>query len=316
MSYEELKAHAEEIKQLAIDQTVNQLIQGSAGAGAYGGSPPISTYQDLAEQQFAGTEQVFDEWVDLPDPSLLEGGVSDLSSALGYLSSESYLTDDKAKEYAGGGGTSFNISQIEPTGAFMQGWQSGTSTSYANFASLFGPVTANLSMCASVLKGASEAEMEIWKRAREDVDDLAHATIDALKNCLDKDPGDVATVLAVVGAVSGIVAVPFTAGGSLAASYTFAAIAGGTSLGGAFLPEDEENDGTISGDTPAEIVTSLNDNLTKLNADITAKEEDVKSALSQTIADYRAALALEPGVSPVKMPRPTVADNPSFGDHD
>lgn len=310
MSYEELKAHAEEIKQLAIDQTVNQLIQGSYG------SPPIGTYQDLAEEQFAGTEGIFDEWIDLPDPYLLEGGLNNIAAALGYLSSESYLTDEDAKQYAGGGGTSFNISQIEPTGAFMQGWHSGTSTSYANFASLFGPVTANLSMCAAVLKGASEAELEIWKRAREDVDDLAHATIDALKNCLDKDPGDVATVLVVVGAVSGIVAVPFTAGGSLAASYTFAAIAAGTGLGGAFLPEDEENDGTISGDTPAEIVSSLTSNLTKLDKDITTKEEDVKTALSRTIADYRAALALDPGYSPVKMPRPSVVDNPSFGDHD
>jgi hypothetical protein len=316
MSYEELKAHAEEIKQLAIDQTVNQLIQGSAAGSAHGVSPPISTYQDMAEQQFAHIDKVFDDWVDLPDPGLLQGGLDNISSALSYLSAESYLTDDDAKDYVGGGGTSFNISQIEPTGAFMQGWQSGTSLSYANFASLFGPVTANLSMCAGVLKGASEAEYEIWKRAREDVDDLAHATIDALKNCLDKDPGDVATVLTVLGAVSGIVAVPFTAGGSLAASYTFAAIAAGTSLGGAFVPADEENDGTITGDTPAEIVTSLKDNLTKLNTDITAKEEDVKSALTQTIADYRAALALDPGVSPVKMPRPSVADDPSFGDHD
>jgi len=310
MSYEELKAHADEIKQLAVDQTVNQLIQGSMG------SPPIGTYQDLAEQQFAGTEGIFDEWIGLPDPASLQSGLDDLSSAMEYLSAESYLTDDNAKQYAGGGGTSFNISQIEPTGAFMQGWQSGTSTSYANFASLFGPVTANLSMCVSVLKGAQEAEVEIWKRAREDVDDLAHATIDALKNCLDKDPGDVATVLAVVGAVSGIVAVPFTAGGSLAASYTFAAIAAGTGIGGAFVPTEEEHDGTISGDTPAEIVSSLTDNLKKLNTDITDKEGDVKSALTQTISDYRGALALEPGVSPVKMPRPSVADNPSLGDHD
>lgn len=311
MSYDELKAHGDEIKQLAVDQTVNQLIQGTAY-----GSPPIGTYRDLAEKQLAGTENIFDDWIGLPDPEVLQWEVDNLDNAMGYLSAESYLTDDNAKKYAGGGGTSYNISQIEPTGAFMQGWQSGTSTSYANFASLFGPVAANLSMCASVLRGAQQAEVEIWKRARKEVDELAHATIDALKNCLDKDPGSIKTALTVIGAVSGIVAVPFTAGGSLAASYTFAAIAAGTSIGGEFVPEAEERDGTISGDTPAEIVTSLGDNLSKLDKDVTAKESDVKSALSQTIADYRAALGLDPGVSPVKMPRPSVADNPSLGDHD
>jgi hypothetical protein len=311
MSYEELKAHADEIKQLAVDQTVNQLIQGTVG-----GAPPIGTYQDLAEQQFAGTENVFDDWIGLPDPDILQGELDNLDSALQYVSSESYLTDETAKKYAGGGGTSYHISQIEPTAAFMQGWQSGTSTSYANFASLFGPVTANLSMCASVLRGTQQAEVEIWKRARKEVDDLAHATIDALKNCLDKDPSSIKTALTVIGAVSGIVAVPFTAGGSLVASYTFATIAAGTAIGGEFVPEGDKKDATIGGDTPAEIVTSLNEHLGTLNKDITAKEGDVKSALKQTIEDYRSALHLEPGRSPVKMPRPSVADHPSLGNHD
>jgi len=312
MSYEELKAHADEIKQLAVEQTVNQLIQGTYG----GAAPPIGTYKKLAEQQFAGTETVFDEWIGLPHPDLLQGEVGTLESAVGYLSAESYLTDETAKKYAGGAGTSFNIEQISQTSEFMQGWQSGTALSYANFATLFGPVAGNLSMCASVLRGSQEAEAAIWREARKSVDDLAHATIDALKNCLDKNPDDVKALLTVVGAVSGIVAVPFTAGGSLAASYTFAAIAAGTSLGGEFVPDAKEKDGTIKGDTPSEIVQCLYDRLKTLNEDIAAKEQDVKSALTQTISDYKAALALDPGRSPVKMPRPTVADNPSLGDHD
>ncbi|MDO9497971.1 MAG: hypothetical protein Q7J48_19865 [Nocardioides sp.] len=54
----------------------------------------------------------------------------------------------------------------------MQGWQSGTAISYAEFASLFGPVTANLSMCAGVLRGAYEAEHAIWREARASVDEL------------------------------------------------------------------------------------------------------------------------------------------------
>lgn len=316
MSYEQLAAHAAEIKRLAIDKTVDLGIQATAGVSAYGGAPPIGQISDLAEQMFAGTERIFDDWVDLPDPGQLQGALDNIAGALPYLSSESYLTDDTAKSYAGGGGTNFNISQIEPTGAFMQGWHSGTSTNYANFASLFGPVASNLSLAASVLRGACEAEVSIWTEARKSVDDLAHATKDALEHCTDKDPKATAAFLTVLGAVSGIVAVPFTAGGSLAASYTFAAIAAGTSVGGLFVPGEEKRESTISGNTPMDIVSSLQHQLTVLNSDIKAKEDDVSTALTRSASDFRAALSLPPGRSPVKMPRPTVADRPSLGGHD
>lgn len=313
MSYDDLAGHAAEIKELAISKTVDMGIQATAASGA---APPIGMLQDMAEGTFADTGSIFDEWIGLPDPDLLDGGIDNIAAALSFLSAESYLTHADAKEFAGGGGTSFNISGIEPTAAFMQGWQSGTAISYAQFASLFGPVTANLSMCAGVLRGAYEAEHAIWREARASVDELAHATIAALEKCLDKNPDDVALTLTVLGAVSSIVAVPFTAGGSLVAAYSFAAIGAATSLGGAFAPEDEEWKSTISGDTPREIVSSLMDKLTKLNEDIAAKETAVGEALTLTIGDFRSALALPPGESPVKMPRPTVADNPSFGGHD
>ncbi|MEV7428165.1 MULTISPECIES: hypothetical protein [unclassified Nocardioides] len=311
MSYEELRSHAEEIKRLAIEKTVEEI------EDALDGDPDqdtaVAIVRRQAEETFAGVEAIFDDWTDLPDPWLLGGGTGNIAAALPFLASSSYLDDATANEWAGAAGTSHNISQIEPTGAFMQGWTSGTSLSYANFASLFGPVTSNLSMAAHVLKGACEAEEALWTEARKSIDELAHATIDALGSVNDKDPKGVSTALTVIGAVAGIVAVPFTAGGSLVAAYSFAAIAGGLSIGGAFVPEAEETASSISGSSPREIVESLRAEMTKLNNDIIAKEDDIARALSDSADDFEAAYALEPGQSPVKMPRPSVADNPTFG---
>lgn len=318
MSYDELAAHAQEIKDLAIQKTVQMMMTSGATPPGGGYSSPSTggnyTYwQSQAEEAFAGTENIFDDWLDLPDPWLLGGGTNTIAAAAPYLASSSYLDNDDATAWAGAGGTSHNITQIEPTGAFMQGWTSGTSTSYANFAGLFGPVCANLSMAVQVLRGAAEAEEQLWTKAREDIDRLAHATIDALNSVTDKDPKGVTTALAVIGAVAGIVAVPFTAGGSLVAAYSFAAISGGIGLAGAFVPEAEDRPATVSGGTPAEIIESLQSEMTKLNDDIIAKEDDIDQALSDSADDFEAAYAQPNMTSPVKMPRPTVADDPSFG---
>lgn len=311
MSYDQLRSHAEEIKQLAIDKTVE--VVESALSGDPDRDYAVSVIRQQAEQTFAGVENIFDDWLDLPDPWLLGGGTGNIAAALPYLASSSYLRDETATQWAGGGGTSASISQIEPTGAFMQGWTSGTALSYASFASMFGPVTANLSMAAHVLKGACEAEEALWTEARKSIDELAHATIDALGSVNDKDPKAVSAALTVLGAVAGIVAVPFTAGGSLVAAYSFAAIAGGLSVGGIFVAEEQESSSTITGGTPQEIVESLRSEMTKLNNEIIAKEDDIAQALQRSADDFEAAYALEPGQSPVKMPRPTLADNPTLG---
>ncbi|CAN5529080.1 hypothetical protein BH11ACT8_BH11ACT8_21410 [soil metagenome] len=315
MSYEDLKGHAQTIKELAISKTIDQGIQASSGAAAYGGVPPIGFLEDQAKMMFSGTESIFDEWLGLPDPSHFSSGLSTLQGAMSALGAESYLTNDLAQQYAGGSGTSMNISAIEPTGAFMQGWQSGTALSYANFAGVFGPVAANLSMAMNVLHGAYDAERALWEEARKNVDGLAEATITALEKCTDKRPKDVQMALTVLGAVAGVVAVPFTAGGSLAASYTFATIGAATALGGAFAPEETESDSPITGDVPWEIVDSLVHNLTTLNEKICAAEDKIHQALTDTAGDFGAALGLPSGQSPVKMPRPSVADDPSLGRH-
>ncbi len=302
MSYDELKAHAQRIKELCIHQTVE------ITSDAEGGSSTADALE-WAETAFADTDKIFDDWLDLPDFS---GSLGNIEAALPYLATETYLSGD-ATDLATG--SNLNLTQIEPTGAFAQGWQSGTATNYANFAGLFGPVISNEWLCAHVLRHAIKAEQEIFDQARRDVDSIAHAAIDTLENITDKGASGFTATIAVLAAVSGIVAVPFTAGGSLAAAYSFAAISGGLGLSGLFSPKESEKHPKIDGQLPSTVVSSVQTYLTELNGDIVKGENDVATALQRSLSQVRSAIAASP--SPFVLPRPTVADSPGgFGNHE
>lgn len=305
----DLRAKAERIKELAIEKTAELAMK---AAGPDGGGIAYAFAHDQASEEFADVDQVFDDWLDLPDPSYLSSFASNLAGALPHLAAEAYVDDDSAASL-GGGGSNVAITQIEPTGAFMSGWTSGTATSFAGFAGLFGPVVSNLWLCGNVLVNALYAEQAIWEEADRSLHEIADAAISTLEDIANKSAAEYTATLSVLAAVSGIIAVPFTAGGSLAAAYTFAAISGGIGLAGSFAPEDAEDHPGIDGGSPASVVSSVRDLLTRLNEHVTAKEGDVRSALSDTAGQFSAAMGEDNMVSPVVLPRPTVADSPSFG---
>ena len=305
MSYDELKAHAGRIKQLAIQKYVELALAGNDNPGN-----TADPYVADAEQRFADVDKIFDEWIGLPD---FAGALGNIEDALPLLATETYVSG-VAKDMASG--SNLNITQLEPTGAFAQGWESGTATNYANFAGLFGPVISNQWLCGHVLKYAIGAEQAIFEEAKKSVDSIAHAAIDTLSTLNDKSPQEFKAQLAVVAAVSGIVAVPLTAGGSLAAGYSIAAVGAAKEVASLFEPKEQPKDPRINGASPETVIQSVQKFLNELNEDIFNKENDVETALNKTLGQIQAASKPSEGKpASFALPRPTVADNPSFGDH-
>ena len=305
MSYDELKAHASRIKSLAIEKYVRLALAGNDNPGN-----TADPYITDAEAKFADVDKIFDDWIGLPD---FAGALGNIEDALPLLATETYVNEE-AKDMASG--SNFNMTQLAPTGAFAQGWESGTATNYANFASVFGPVISNQWLCGHVLKYAINAEKAIFEEAKNSVDSIAHAAIDTLSTMEDKSPQEFKTQLAVVAAISGIVAVPLTAGGSLAAGYSIAAVGAAKEIGSLFEPKEKPKDPRINGASPETVIQSVQKYLKELNDDIVEKENDVETALTRTLGQVRAASAAAPGKpASFVLPRPTVADNPSFGDH-
>lgn len=298
VSYDDLAGAASRIKQLAIEKY--DLIWASTGAGTPG----------KGEELFADTDQIFEDWIGLPPGSELAQDVTDVDQTLAQLATEGYL-NDKVSGMAGTANPA--ITDIEPTGAFMQGWTGGTATSYAHFAGRFVPNISNQWIAAMVAKYAITAVQDLWDETRASVVSLASATIDTLDNMsgswvCNSSKGFTAT-LTVLGAVSGIVAVPFTGGGS--AAYTFAAIGGAISVGGLFAPEDGagKQKPTIDGSDPKAAVESLRTELGKLKENYQTAENRIVKALNDS------ATAMENGHGAIVVPRPSLADNPTLGDH-
>jgi hypothetical protein len=306
MSYSELKDHASKIKSLAIEKYVELALAGNDNPGN-----TADAHVREAEQRYADVDKIFDDWIALPDFS---GALGNIEQALPYLATETFVNGDAAKM---GSGSNLNMTQIAPTGAFAQGWESGTATNYANFAGLFGPVISNQWLCAYVLRYAISAEQAMFKEAKESVDSIAHAAIDTLEHITDKSPEQFKASLAVVAAVSGIVAVPLTAGGSLAAGYSIAAVGAAKEVAGLFEPKGHPVDKRINGGSPDTVIQSVRDYLNDLNKQIIDAEDDVQKALEDTLTEVQAASTASPGKpASFVLPRPTVADDPSFGDHD
>ena len=189
MSYDDLKAHAVEIKRLAIQKYVKLALAGNDNPGNTGDS-----YVADAHEKFADVDKIFDESIVWPTSRAAHRA----HLALEKLATESFVNCGGQED---GQRPNFNLTQIEPTGAFSQGWESGTATNYANFAGLFGPVISNQWLCGHVLKYAITAETAIFEEAKKSVDSIAHAAIDTLSTLGDKTPQEFKTSLAVVAAV-------------------------------------------------------------------------------------------------------------------
>lgn len=306
MGYEDLKSDAREIKRLAIEKYVKLALEGNDNPGNTGDAHVAD-----AERKFADVDQIFDDWIGLPDFS---NATTEIDLALAKLATETYVKDPDSRKMVSG--TNFNITQIEPTGAFAQGWESGTATNYAKFAGVFGPVISNQWLCGHVLRYAITAEAAIFDEARKSVASIAKAAKDTLMTLGDKTPQEFKTSLAVVAAVSGIVAVPLTAGGSLGAGYSLAAVGAAKEVAGLFEPKETTKHPKINAASPETVIQSVRTYLKDLNQQIIDKEDDIETALNRTVGELREHSTPAHGkASTVVLPRPTVADNPSFGDH-
>jgi hypothetical protein len=110
----------------------------------------------------------------------------------------------------------------------------------------FPAISANQFILTAILKAALEAHQAMWAKTRDDIDKIAHATMDAFDNkCCDKNTWNVTfTVLSSIGATAA--AVLTVATGGVAALLTLQVI-GAAAQVGAVLPPDNVPDSPKGG---------------------------------------------------------------------
>ncbi|WP_326551274.1 hypothetical protein [Micromonospora sp. NBC_01813] len=280
MSFDELMQHAYEIQQQA---TLKALTQHGVRPATPDGLPqPAPRHNELEtrrsiEGQFADIPEVFRAFAEMPDPQAFAPRLEALDAAIGELSS-GWSSDDpfNDRHYP----ANVDLDKMTDATNHVVRWTGRAAMEFrGNFISPFRSIVANQFIATVILRSALEAEQEIWVRARNDIDKIAHDTLvalDRMDDCGKNSWVMTFTVISSVAAVSGAALAPFTGGASL----SLAAVAAGSQVAAAGVPDDPPKV-NFQGETAIDVIASMRDAIGLLRGYIEEQERKIGDALTR-----------------------------------
>ncbi|MFV2013302.1 MULTISPECIES: hypothetical protein [unclassified Micromonospora] len=289
MSFDNLMQHAYEIQQQA---TLKALTDSGARPAALAGEPQLAPWQgeqetrQRVEQMFGDIPELFQAFAEMPDPAAFDGRLNELRRSIEELSSGSVSEDP----------ISGNIYPANPrldemldAESHIESWTGRAAMEFkSNFISPFPSIVHNQFMGIAVLRAALDAEREIWVRARDDIDKIAHDTITALDRMDDCGKNEwvmTFTVVSSVAAVAGVALAPVSFGLSLGLT----AVGASSQVAAAGVPDDPPAV-RFQGETAQAVVDSMRDAIRLLHGYIAEQEQKIADALTsccQAVAQQR-----------------------------
>jgi hypothetical protein len=269
LTYEQLMQHAYEIQRTANQKTMDLYRKSSDGL-----SPrQIEEVRVQTEKSFADVPSLFQAFVDTPAPTSFDPIIERIDAALRRLSTGNGPRDTIDGEY-------YHANEdLDPkmtgVGGFVAGWSGAAAMAFkANFVDRFPAVVRNQFIAAAVLRVALKANREVWVTTRKDIDEIAEKTIEALdgvgRRC---GKNDWHVRFTIVSAVASLASVSLS-GGTLTAA---------TILGTASQVGGEATDGAqeveYHGESPAGVINSMREAISKLTKDIASSEWEIKEYL-------------------------------------
>ena len=301
MSYEQLMVHAAEIERLAIEGALKRkgFIYDDDGHP----HPPMELGQDGAQyiadhtaKQFADVPAMFAPFASMPDPADFGGMRDGLLAAMHKLSTGQTPTDPIT-----GLGVEANITldAMGGVGDTLRDWHGRAATAFTlGFVEPFPSFTRNQFMLTAILKGAIEAEQEIWKNARANADKIAHDAITALEHMDDCGKNDWTMVFTVGASVAAVAATVMTAGTAVVA---LTVVGAASQVAAAAAPDDPPRT-QFSGESSEAVISQVRAALTRLATEIGGQEQKIASAMTSCqayVAGNRGSFV---------APRPALAD--------
>jgi hypothetical protein len=147
-------------------------------------------------------EPLFKPFSRIPDPAGYQPVIDGLSAAMHDLSGGHIDQDpiDKNPYLANP-----TLEKIHTASDYLQDWSGQAAMLFKQkFLDPFPAISANQFILTAILKAALEAHQAMWAKTRDDIDKIAHATMDAFDNkCCDKNTWNVTfTVLSSIGATA------------------------------------------------------------------------------------------------------------------
>lgn len=254
MSFDELMTHAVDIQQQAIKRAItNRETDPEYARGGVEGY-----YHDIPD--------LFRPFSEMPNPAAYQPLIDDLKIVLRKLSSGENKDPITNDIYF----ANVVLANMTTASDYLEDWTGKAATAFKqNFLDTFPPIARNQFIIASVLKGALEAHKSMWEKARDDVDKIAHETMNALDNaaCCDKNAWTVG--FTVVASVAAVGASLLTAG--TAAPVAITAVGAAAQVVAATPPSSTEKQ--YAGETAVQITNAMKQALNVL-ADFIQDVED------------------------------------------
>jgi hypothetical protein len=261
MSFDQLMEHASEIEYLATKHALDH----NEAEPEYARNGVDGYYAHLVPPLFKPFSQV-------PSPAGYQGLIDDLSAAMHDLSSGRTDQDPIDKDPYLANPT---LDKIHTASDYLQDWTGKAAMAFkSKFLDPFPSISTNQFILTSILKAALEAHQAMWASTRNDIDKIAHATMDAFDNkCCDKNTWNVSfTVLASIGAVGAAIV---TEGAAAPLALT---IIGAAAQVGATLPPDSLSDPPKGGgETALQITNSMKAAVDKLTQVVQKAESEITS---------------------------------------
>jgi len=262
---------------------------------------PQSPEWKTVEKHYSWISDAFEVFADLPNPqgfNLLASHIERTLQAFG-ISPAPENTDEP--EFAN---TVWGY--LSSSSTWISHWYGQAATQFAEFSDPFEYVVHNQAAAAKVLHTAATATAKVYENARKDVLQVADKTLAALRGYGDGLGFDLYFTLAITTAVASFLTTIPTSGTSL--PIFFGGIASTAGLIKDYTDRDSgksndsEAQAVIGGNRVDEIISSMSQELSRLNRLIDQEEQKVKKILERNylvVVDSRHEL---------EAPRPKLAD--------
>ncbi|ASU80610.1 hypothetical protein CDG81_22675 [Actinopolyspora erythraea] len=262
MSFDKLMSKAQEIEHSAAETEYFQLAK-------YGSTPD---YGRIKEKYQNCAVPLFEPFTRIPDPENYQGIIDQLHGAMGCLSNGAHMRDPITGESIGANN---DLRSIETAADDLNDWSGMAAHAFkANFLDPFPAVASNQFLVLGIMKGAVEADREVWTRTRDDIENIADSTLEGLDNVGSCGKSDLEFTLSVASAVAAVGAIPFTGGASVA----FAAVGAASAVGGAAQKGFEAV--KKNGGSAEQVVNSMKETIDALTERVGEEQGEITKALN------------------------------------
>ena len=321
MSFEELGFHAQEIYEMAVEKYLRDehMIYERDGL-YYAPTDPMSGQPMMTEEvlrktvwdtemKFNEIHSLFNDFLVLPDPGDFDGPIQSVTTCMDALCSKAFTDPIQGDPHP----INVELKAMTVTGSTIDEWDGLAAKAFMNnFVIPFEGRTENQFTVASILMNALNANKELWKRARANIDDIAHKVKSALDHYDDCGKNEWEIGLSVVGAVVAIAAVPVTGGAS---AIALGAVASAVDVASTFAGQIEDppkND--YSAESVEGVIAKAKQGIEDLKTEVERAEQKIVDAMTNSSG------VVAGHATDFLAPRPTLAGrapgNPDVGQPD